>query len=109
LTAHLTKEIDLDYDTEEEDEEPQSAKKARLSSHYPMDADVVYTPMPSTLSLLYNLKRKTSTASIINEAFENAGVLAPTDLGFPGQFPALTPPSRIMNGKYFFRASSLQY
>lgn len=91
---------DADYDDDEEDEEPQSTKKARLSSHSSMDADAVYGPMPSTFSLFPDLKRKTSTCSISNSTFHHTGAFAPTVDGYPGQFRALIPPSKIFHPNF---------
>jgi hypothetical protein len=92
--------LDSTYDGDEEDdfEEPQFVKKVRLSDDNTMDVDVIYAPMPSTLTVP-NLKHKTSTRSITQSLLHEHVDFSPVIDGYPGQFKALLPPSKIFHRK----------
>ena len=95
----MLKEVDYEDDDEVDFEEAQSAKKARLLSDDTMDAEAVYAPMPTpTLSACPDLKHKSSARSISSSFLDKNVEFSETVDGYPGQFKALLPPSKILSG-----------
>lgn len=64
-----------------------------------MDADVIYAPMPSPLAVHPYLKHKSSARSITQSLLHKPVDFSPVIDGYPGQFKALIPPTKIFHRK----------